>query len=54
MPYSGWKNRQTWNVALWLGNDEGLYNLMRESGSYTATRDALREMGRRFRSGYRR
>ena len=22
--YNGWKNYETWNVALWLGNDEGL------------------------------
>lgn len=22
--YNGWKNKQTWNVALWLNNDEGL------------------------------
>ena len=27
--YNGWANYETWNVALWLGNDEGMYNFAR-------------------------
>ena len=27
--YNGFANHATWNVALWLGNDEGMYNLAR-------------------------
>jgi hypothetical protein len=28
--YNGWTNYPTWAVNLWLGNDEGLYNMTRE------------------------
>ena len=27
--YNGWTNYETWNVALWLGNDKGLYDMAR-------------------------
>ena len=43
--YNGWENHATWNVALWLQNDEGLYNLALECGNYEDTVDALKELG---------
>lgn len=43
--YNGWKNYRTWNVALWLGNDEGLYRMAVECDDYPALVEALREMG---------
>lgn len=30
MSYNGWTNYETWNVALWLDNEEGTYLDMRE------------------------
>lgn len=45
--YNGWKNWETWNVALWLGNDEGLYRIAYEHSrkGYEALAETLRELG---------
>lgn len=40
--YNGWTNRATWNVALWLGNDEELYRIAQKSQSYEELVDTLR------------
>jgi hypothetical protein len=29
--YNGWTNYETWNAALWLGNDVGLYHIARRA-----------------------
>ena len=39
--YNVWENYETWNVALWIQNDEGFYSLAREAGSYEDFVDAL-------------
>jgi hypothetical protein len=43
--YNGWKNWSTWNVALWLGNDEFLYKLSRRFVHYKDLANKLEEIG---------
>ena len=32
--YNGWTNYETWNAALWIGNDEFLYNTAKACVTY--------------------
>ena len=32
--YNGFKNYETWNVSLWLNNDEGFYSVAQECDDY--------------------
>ena len=43
--YNGWTNYETWNVALWIGNDEGLYRFAKECRDYDHFVSQLRELG---------
>lgn len=40
MSYNGAENWQTWNVGLWLGNDEGLYHAIVDAGRRVSEFDA--------------
>jgi hypothetical protein len=42
--YNGWKNHATWNVALWIGGDEGLYSIAKDCENYFDFQNLLREL----------
>jgi hypothetical protein len=39
--YEGWTNWHTWQVALWVNNDEPLYRTMRSLRPFTAQKARL-------------
>jgi hypothetical protein len=41
--YNGWENYETWNVALWINNDEALYLLAAQCGDYETLVNRLYE-----------
>ena len=58
--YNGWKNYETWVVALWVDNDESTYSTRREMAQtawdeaeptrvWTREQDARLTLGRRLR-----
>ena len=42
--FNGWANWATWNVALWIQNDEGTYRVARQYDSYDALIPRLERM----------
>ena len=43
--YNGWTNYETWNVGLWLGGDQGLYEMARRAFDYDHLLEMLSMLG---------
>ena len=43
--YNGWSDWTTWNCALWINNDEGLYNIARYCEDWFVFIAAMSEYG---------
>lgn len=44
MSYNGYKNYETWNVILWISNDERLYHMAEDCADYEQFRDMMLEL----------
>jgi len=42
MKFNGWKNYETWNVSLWMQNDEGLHHIAKQCDNYNDFTNAMR------------
>ena len=48
--YNGWTNYETWNIALWIGNEEFLYRRAVACNDYSTFQNWM-DMGKRHYKG---